>query len=61
MKTIFLAVFLVCMSVIWLTEVSRKEIRYDCRMATYPYAVDVPKQVIDQCAEMMRKQSDTNK
>jgi hypothetical protein len=49
------------MSVIWLTEVSRKEIRYDCRMATYPYAVDVPKQVIDQCAEMMRKQSDTNK
>jgi hypothetical protein len=27
-------------------------------MATYPYAVDVPKQVIDQCAEMMRKQSE---
>jgi hypothetical protein len=31
--------------------------RYDCRMATYPYAVDVPKRVVDQCAEMMRAQN----
>lgn len=60
MKTILLAVFLMCMCVIWLTEISRKEMRYDCRIATYPYAVDVPKKVIDQCAEMMKKQNANN-
>jgi hypothetical protein len=48
------------MCVIWLTEISRKEMRYDCRIATYPYAVDVPKKVIDQCAEMMKKQNANN-
>jgi hypothetical protein len=58
LKTIFLAIFILCLSVIFLTEVSRKEMRYDCRMATYPYAVDVPKRVVDQCAEMMRAQNE---
>ena len=58
MKTILFVVFLLSLSIIYLTELSRKEMRYDCRMATYPYAVDVPKRVVDQCAEMMRAQNE---
>jgi hypothetical protein len=54
MKTIIGVMFLLCLSIIYLTELARKEMRYDCRMATYPYAVDVPKRVIDQCTEMMK-------
>jgi hypothetical protein len=58
LKTILFVVFLLSLSIIYLTELSRKEMRYDCRMATYPYAVDVPKRVVDQCAEMMRAQNE---
>jgi hypothetical protein len=55
MKVVIAVMMLLSFSIIYLTEVTRKEMRYDCRLATYPYAVDVPKKVIDQCAEIMRK------
>ena len=54
MKTFVVVIMMLSFSVIFLTEIARKEMRYDCRMATYPYAVDVPKKVIDQCTEMMK-------
>ena len=34
---------------IFSTAFSQTEQKYDCRMATYPLAVDVPQAVINQC------------
>jgi len=50
MKTIsFLIATVLCVFVIFLTELTKQPIKYDCRMATYPYAIDIPKEVIKQC------------
>ena len=52
MKTFafFTATFM-CGWTIFFTELSRKEIVYDCRMASYPTAIDVPKEVVAQCRQ----------
>jgi hypothetical protein len=39
----------ICGFVIFLAELNHKPIKYDCRLATYPTAVDVPIDVIEQC------------
>ena len=50
MKT-FALIFslLICGGVIFLTELARKEIAYDCRMLIGGWHPDVPREVIKQC------------
>jgi hypothetical protein len=45
----------ICGFVIFLAEINHKPIKYDCRMATYPTAVDVPIDVIEQCRKLKEK------
>ena len=33
-------------------------IKYDCRIATYPQAVDAPQEVIQACREVLKKASE---
>ena len=55
MKAIsFLIATVMCGFVIFLTELTKQPIKYDCRLATYPTAIDVPQEVIKQC----RKKND---
>jgi len=52
MKTFALLVSVsLCGWIIFFTELARKEVVYDCRMATYPMAIDVPKEVVAQCRQ----------
>ena len=52
MKTFALLILVsLCGWVIFFTELARKETVYDCRMATYPTAIDVPKEVVAQCRQ----------
>jgi hypothetical protein len=49
MKIIFITVFIFCFPIIWLTEISRKEIRVDCRMLMANWHPDVPKEILEKC------------
>ena len=50
MKTFaFIFSIMICGSVIFLTELARKEIAYDCHMLIGGWHPDVPKEVIKQC------------
>ena len=56
MKMALFVVFLFCFCIIYLTEISRKEVWFDCRMATtYPYSIDVPRAVIEKCQKASEK------
>jgi len=47
----FLFSLLICSFIIFLNEFNQYKMKYDCRMATYPYAIDIPKEIIKQCKE----------
>jgi len=47
----FLFSLLICSFIIFLNEFSQYKMKYDCRMVTYPYAIDIPKEIIKQCKE----------
>jgi len=47
----FLFSLLICSFIIFLSEFNQYRAKHDCRMATYPYAIDIPKEVIKQCKE----------
>jgi len=52
MKTFALLVSVsLCGWIIFFTELARKEAVYDCRMVSYPMAIDVPKEVVAQCRQ----------
>ena len=47
----FLFSLLICSFIIFLSEFNQYRAKHDCRMATYPYAIDIPKEAIKQCKE----------
>ena len=46
----------ICWFVILLSHLPMRG--YDCRLATYPQAVDIPKEVIQACREVLKKASE---
>jgi hypothetical protein len=51
-KIALMVALLLCSGVIFLSELTKNTIiHYDCRLATYPTAIDVPQEVIKKCKE----------
>lgn len=48
-KAILIITLALCAGVIFLTELSRKEVKYDCRLLMGGWHPDIPQQVIKQC------------
>jgi hypothetical protein len=48
--SIFVSIIL-CGFIIYLTEFLPKKHIYDCSMVSYPIAIDIPKDVIEQCKQ----------
>jgi hypothetical protein len=42
---------LICSFIVFLSEFNQYRAKHDCRMATYPCAIDIPKEIIKQCKE----------
>lgn len=48
-KFAFFFTMFICAFVIYIIELAPKKIIYDCSIVTYPMAIDIPKEVIEQC------------
>lgn len=45
----FIFSLIICGGVIFMTELSRDEIKYDCRLLIGGWHPDIPKKVVEQC------------
>lgn len=48
-KFSFVFAMLICAFIIYISEFLPKKHIYDCSIVNYPMAIDIPKEVIEQC------------
>lgn len=54
MKTFaFIFSLVICGEVIFMTELSRNEMKYDCRLLIGGWHPDIPKQAVKQCKRLI--------
>jgi len=50
-KFSFVFAIVMCAFIIYISEFLPKKHIYDCSMVSYPMAIDIPKEVIEQCRQ----------